>query len=118
MYQPLSSAAPETGAEVAVALRAVTKVYRSRGGAVAALRERDPVPRAGSPVLPALLGLRRAVSVVDAGHAAKALHHRVGPGRLHAEPFAGGRGAGDLGLPREPQMGLTLAWLHWPVCCR
>ena len=38
-HQPLSSAAPGTGADEAVRLRAVSKVYRSRGGPVAALRE-------------------------------------------------------------------------------
>src|SRR6516165_4996229 len=39
LYQPRSSAAPGTGANEAVRLRAVSKVYRSRGGTVAALRE-------------------------------------------------------------------------------
>ena len=39
LHQPLSSAAPGTGADEAVRLRAVSKVYRSRGGPVAALRE-------------------------------------------------------------------------------
>ena len=48
MHQPLSPAAPGTGAEEAVALRAVTKVYRSRGGAVAALREVTLAFAAGS----------------------------------------------------------------------
>ena len=48
MHQPLSPAAPGTGAEEAVALRAVTKVYRSRGGAVAALHEVTLAFAAGS----------------------------------------------------------------------
>jgi putative ABC transport system ATP-binding protein len=39
MSQPLSPAVPDAGAGEAVALHAVTKVYRSRGGTVAALRE-------------------------------------------------------------------------------
>jgi putative ABC transport system ATP-binding protein len=39
MHQPPTPAGPETRAEQAVVLHAVTKVYRSRGGTVAALRE-------------------------------------------------------------------------------
>ena len=39
LHPPLTSAAPGTGADEALTLRAVTKVCRSRGGPVTALRE-------------------------------------------------------------------------------
>jgi ABC-type lipoprotein export system ATPase subunit len=48
LHQSLSSAAPGTGAEEAFTLRAVAKVYRSRGGAVEALREVTLAFAAGS----------------------------------------------------------------------
>ena len=48
LYQPRSSAAPGTGANEAVRLRAVSKVSRSRGWPVAALREVSVAFVAGS----------------------------------------------------------------------
>ena len=48
LHPPLTSAAPGTGAEEALPLRAVTKVCRSRGGAVEALREVTLAFAAGS----------------------------------------------------------------------
>jgi putative ABC transport system ATP-binding protein len=48
LHPPLTSAAPGTGADEAVTLCAVTKVCRSRGGPVAALREVTLAFAAGS----------------------------------------------------------------------
>jgi len=48
MGQQLSPAVPETGVKEAVALRTVTKVYRSHGGTVTALREVTLAFAAGS----------------------------------------------------------------------
>ena len=48
LHPPLTPAAPGTGADEALTLRAVTKVCRSRGGAVEALSEVTLAFAAGS----------------------------------------------------------------------
>jgi len=48
MRQPLNPSVPDTGRGEAVALHALSKTYRSRGGAVAALREVTLAIAAGS----------------------------------------------------------------------
>ena len=82
LYQPRSSAAPGTGANEAVRLRAVSKVYRSRGGPVAALRELTLAFVAGS--------FTAAMGPYGSGqeHLA-AVRRRAGPAHLGGDP--GGR---------------------------
>ena len=82
LHPPLTPAAPGTGADEALTLRAVTKVCRSRGGPVTALREVTLAFVAGS--------FTAAMGPYGSGqeHLA-AVRRRAGPAHLGGDP--GGR---------------------------